>query len=191
MPFANHATRSPSRVKSNNCAQRLILRPKYPSILRLQYRNFVKLIETFLSRRKFYLHELDLGGMESLTEHAMELLNAIHAADQVQSLGLATVKSQPNYYLINPISPIAFERFHNLQKLSIDYDHLTDQWLALFEGLRFFHELIVHVHGSEDFSLPQTSNEAWQRLTTKNPSLRLHLVLVSFTTEGKAFGATS
>lgn len=116
--------------------------------------------------------------MESLTEHAMELLNAIHAADQVQSLGLATVKSQPNYYLINPISPIAFERFHNLQKLSIDYDHLTDQWLKLFEGLRLFHELIVHVHGSEDFSLPQTSNAAWQQLTAKNPSLRLHLVLV-------------
>lgn len=117
--------------------------------------------------------------MESLTEHAVELLGAIHSADHVQSLALATVKSQPNYYLIQSINPLSFERFHNLLKLSIDYDHLTDQWLEMFEGLRFLRELIVNVHGSEDFSQPAMSNEAWSKLTAKNASLRLHLVLVS------------
>lgn len=167
------------RIKANNCAQRLILRPKYPSVLLLQYRNFLQLIEMFLNNRKCALRELDLGGMESLTEHSAKLLKAINGAEHVQSLGLATVKSQPNYYLVRPISPVAFEQFHNLQKLSMDYDHMTDEWLEMFGSLRFFRELILHVHGSEDFSQPIMSAGGWARLTAKNPFLRLGLVLVS------------
>lgn len=161
----------------NTCAQRLILRPKYPSILLLQYRNFLAMIQFFLSQRKFPLLTLDLGGMESMADHAMELLKTINHANQVQSLGLATVKSQPNYYLSNTIAPNIFEGFQNLRQLSIDYDHISDGMLDVFEKLRGLRKIILHVH-SVDMSKPQMSDEAWRRLTSKNSSLRLHLVLV-------------
>lgn len=139
-------------------------------------------MQTFLSKRhQLALRELDLGGMECLSLNANELLEAITCADHVQSLGFGSVKTTSHltpFYLVKPISPAAFERFRNLQKLSVDYDYFSDDWLRSFENLRSLHVLIVHVHAVDD-THPGTSDEAWGRLAVKCPHLRLHLVLVS------------
>lgn len=115
--------------------------------------------------------------MESLSEHATDLLKAITITDQVQSLGLGTVRSDLQYYLVRPLSSMIFARFTNLQKLSVDYDHMNDHWLGTLEGLPSMRTLLLHVHGLRNDQL-EMSNESWQKLTTKNPALRLHLVLV-------------
>lgn len=142
----------------------------------MQYRNLLELIEAFLRKRQFPLRELDLGGMECLSLHANELLEAIQCPEHVHSLSLATVKNQPTYYLVKPISP-AFNRFTNMQKLSLDYDYFSDEWLYVFGNLCGLRDIVLHVHGLEN-SHSGTSDVAWSQLTNKNPSLRLHLVLV-------------
>lgn len=138
----------------------------------------LELTDAFLTKRQFPLRELDLGGMECLSLHANELLEAITCSEHVNSLSLATVKNQPTYYLVKPISP-TFTRFTNLQKLSLDYDYFSDEWLYVFGSLSGLRDIVLHVHGLEN-SHAGTSNAAWGQLTKKNPSLRLHLVLVGF-----------
>lgn len=167
------------RIKSNNCAQRLKLRPKFSTILITPCRPLLDLLQAFLAKRQFPLQELDLGGMECFTWQATEMLEAINCAETVQSLGLASVKSQPTYYLVKPVSTHSVARFANLWRLSVDYDYFSDEWLSLFENLSNLREIVIHLHGVEEESHPGTSDAAWAQLTTKNPSLRLHLVLVS------------
>lgn len=169
----------PSRIKSNNCAQRLILRPKYTPHPHPHYRRF---LEQFLSKRNFMLRELDMGGMGCLTEHPADLLQMISCPQYVEGLALASVQCQPSTSQVLPIPTGILLRFENLQKLSIDYEHLSDECVEVLAELQSFRQLIVHV-GCLEEGRP-VSTETWLRLTKKNPLVRLQLILVSTISDG-------
>ncbi|XP_052122151.1 F-box only protein 33 [Frankliniella occidentalis] len=124
------------------------------------------------------MEELTLGCMEDITSYSKDLLNLLveNQSSTLRILGLATLKDDPDDYLLPEIDGSLFQNFRHLQILSIDYDNLDDQLLlALNSGQ--MKRLIVHVHGIAD-THQHTSDAAWKTFRIVNPSCELRLTLV-------------
>lgn len=110
---------------------------------------------------------------------ALDMLDIINKPKKVESLSLASVKSDPSYYFMKPLTSAALAPFCGLHKLSIDFEHVTDDLLGRLETIPTLRALVVHVHGCLHFDdRTVVSDDAWTALAAKNKSLELHLTLI-------------
>ncbi|GFR33117.1 f-box only protein 33 [Trichonephila clavata] len=134
-------------------------------------------------KRAHCLEHLSLGCIEELLDLSEHFLTPLskYQAKCLRSLHLSSVKEVPGSYFVNDLNSSLFSTFLNLERLSIDYDHLSDQ---LFDGLaqsqhRPLCHLIIHVH-SFDYGYPKVSDAAWKRLALHSPSLEVTINLLHF-----------
>ncbi len=130
------------------------------------------------------LQHFTLGCIPELNDFVEPLLRllAIHQANSMQSLHLAGVKADPEFYQLAQISPHCFHSLRNLQVLSIDHDYVSDEMLKPFlsstpQKRAPLKSLIMHVHGKE---VPRNtvSNVTWQEMMKYNPQLEVTLTLI-------------
>ncbi|CAL1285883.1 unnamed protein product [Larinioides sclopetarius] len=134
-------------------------------------------------KRAHCLEHLSLGCIEELldlSEHFLAPLSK-HQAKCLRSLHLSSVKEVPGNYFINDLKTSLFRTFLQLERLSIDYDYLSDQLLDVFSQPqhRPLTHLIIHVH-SFDYRFPRVSDAAWKRLTLHSPNLEVTINLLHF-----------
>ncbi|XP_034245600.1 F-box only protein 33 [Thrips palmi] len=131
-----------------------------------------------IATSSLYMEELTLGCMEDATSYSKELLHTLvnYQSASLRVLGLATLKDDPDDYLLPELDSSLFQNFRHLQILSIDYDNVDDRLLlALNTG--HMKRLMVHVHGIAD-SHPSTSDAAWNTFRLSNPNCELRLSLI-------------
>lgn len=140
-------------------------------------RNGIQMLHK-IAATSLHLEELTLGCMENVTSYSKELLNLLvmNQSSSLCVLGLATLKDDPDDYLLPELDGSLFGNFRHLQILSMDYDNLDDRLLlALCSGQ--MKRLNVHVHGIAE-SHPSTSDAAWQSFRLVNPMCELRLSLI-------------
>ncbi|KAG8225546.1 hypothetical protein J437_LFUL002062 [Ladona fulva] len=127
------------------------------------------------------LEVLSLGCSEELATYSYILVDLLgrFQSRSLRQLHLASVKDDPNNYLILDLDHTLFQPFHVLQVLSIDYDHVNDNLLDIFTkpsngGLKRF---VIHVHGITK-NHPNTSNQAWSLFSQHNPHCELRITLI-------------
>lgn len=127
------------------------------------------------------LKGIAFGCIEEIVDNAEEFLSKLceYHSNTIHYLYLASVKENPENYKILDISPRAFSRFCNLQRLSVDYDYLSSE---LLENLaRANHvpliRIDIHLHGVWHCrtSIPDS---IWQRLCEHSPKLEICLTLL-------------
>lgn len=116
----------------------------------------LKIVKTSVS-----LQALSLGCAEDLAASSGILLEPLchHHAKHLTHLSLASVKYDPDDYILLELDTTVFRGFPRLSILTLDYDYVSDTLLkSLDNGL--MERLVIHVHGLED-NHPGTSNNAW------------------------------
>ncbi|CAL4099988.1 unnamed protein product, partial [Meganyctiphanes norvegica] len=124
---------------------------------------------------------LTLGYVQDLTDRADVLLPLLarHQPNSLTTLGLASIKYDPNSYALLDITPDHFTAFRSLQVLSLDYDYMSDRLLSILSTpyntpLR---RLILNVHGI-DQTHRGTTDYCWHRLKHQHPQCNLYLNLI-------------
>ncbi|RXG71744.1 F-box only protein 33 [Armadillidium vulgare] len=127
------------------------------------------------------LKTLTLGCLQDITELADELLPLLgsYHSTTLSTLGLASVKSDPNSYALLHITPEHFASFSAIQVLTVDYDYVNDEFLQVLTKpfkapLR---RLVLHIHGI-DPSHRGTSELAWHNFRNYNQQCSLVLNLL-------------
>lgn len=110
---------------------------------------------------------ISLGCIEEFTENLNLILEPLklHHANRLSHLSLASVKDDPDGYEFCELDCSIFSRFPKLSILTIDYDHVSDDFLqALDSGI--MKRLVIHIHGwNRDYT--GASNDAWTAFTMK------------------------
>ncbi|XP_071448888.1 F-box only protein 33-like [Hetaerina americana] len=177
------------KLSENSFVRRLILKPSHcrfecPGIEREKLhfieRNIISPLKTIIKHSR-ELEALSLGCSEELATYSCILLNLLgrFQSRSLRQLHLASVKDDPNNYIILDLDYTLFQPFHMLQVLSLDYDYVSDSLLEIFTkpsngGLKC---LIIHVHGITKHH-PNTSNQAWSLFCQYNPLCELRLTLI-------------
>ncbi|XP_075215156.1 F-box only protein 33-like isoform X2 [Lycorma delicatula] len=132
-----------------------------------------------LAQKSYHLNGLSLGCLEELTANSKNILEEIsqYQANSLQTLGLASVKYDPDNYVLFEIDTCLFTSLTNLQILSIDYDYVNDEILSTLSRLGCLQRLVIHVHGIFE-GHPGTSNDVWELFTRHNPKCELRLNLI-------------
>ncbi|XP_048508438.1 F-box only protein 33 isoform X1 [Athalia rosae] len=133
----------------------------------------LKIVKNALS-----LQALSLGCAEELAASAGLILSPLkqHQANHLTHLSLASVKYDPDDYILTELDTSVFRSFRRLSILTIDYDYVDDNLLkALDNGL--MERLVIHVHGLEE-NHPGTTNDCWLSFVDKNPRCELRLNLL-------------
>ncbi|XP_067002724.2 F-box only protein 33 [Anabrus simplex] len=124
------------------------------------------------------LEALSLGCSEDFACYAGRVLDLLarYQAGSLRYLKLASLKDDPDDYLLLDLDPAVFRSFHMLQVLSLDYDYVSDSLLGVLcnLGLKRF---IIHVHGIVE-SHPGTTNAAWTAFSQRSPQCEIHLTLI-------------
>lgn len=141
-----------------------------------------RLLEPVLNiiKKSHRLEGLSLGCMEDLVYYGgtilEEILQSQHAL-YLRTLGLASIKYDPDDYDLYEFDTSVFSSLRNLQVLSIDYDYMSDEILSIMGRNGDLQRLVVHVHGILD-GHPGTSEEGWTTFTRQNPTCELRLNLI-------------
>lgn len=155
----------PARRSDSKDEGRLICTPLMGPLL--------KIVKTATS-----LQALSLGCAEDLAASAGLILEPLrhHHAKHLTHLSLASVKDDPDDYILLELDTSVFRSFARLSILTLDYDYVSDTLLkALDNGS--MERLVIHVHGLED-NHPGTTNNAWISFVDKNPRCELRLNLL-------------
>ncbi|XP_046744823.1 F-box only protein 33 [Diprion similis] len=155
----------PARRANNRDEGRLICTPMLEPLLEIV-------------KRTISLQALSLGCAEDLAANSGVILDALqyHHAKNLTHLSLASVKEDPDGYILLELDTFVFRSFIRLSILTIDYDNVSDMLLqALDNGL--MERLVIHVHGLDD-DHPGTTNNAWMLFVHKNPRCELRLNLL-------------
>lgn len=113
------------------------------------------------------LQALSLGCAEDLAASSGLILESLrhHHTKNLLHLSLASVKDDPDDYVLLELDTSVFRSFTRLSFLTLDYDYVSDALLkALDSG--FMERLVIHVHGLED-NHPGTTNNAWLSFVDK------------------------
>lgn len=122
-----------------------------------------------------------MGCAEELLDQSdriIELLARNHA-NTLESLHIATVKEDSENYEIVDMDMNDFDLFKNLQSLSIDYDHLSNELLKNFIDCQKAKllNLCIHVHGVHPH-WEKITNGSWRMLRNHCPELEVTLNLI-------------
>ncbi|KAK8389759.1 hypothetical protein O3P69_009036 [Scylla paramamosain] len=127
------------------------------------------------------LRTLVLGCIQDLTDQADIFLPLLahHQFNSISTLGLASVKYDPNSYALLDIPPDNFASFTALQVLTLDYDYMSDRLLGVLATpytcpLR---RLVLHVHGI-DQTHQGTSEYMWYCFKQQHPQCSLVVTLM-------------
>ncbi|XP_068249543.1 F-box only protein 33 [Palaemon carinicauda] len=127
------------------------------------------------------LKGLTLGCIQDLTDQSDIFLPLLaqHQSTTISTLGLASVKYDPNSYALLDITPDNFTSFTNLQVLTLDYDYMSDRLLSVLSTpynapLR---RLVIHVHGI-DQTHRGTTEYMWYRFKQQHPQCSLVINLI-------------
>lgn len=125
------------------------------------------------------LEALSLGCLEELTTHSKDMLELVaqHQSHSIEMLGLASLKDDPDDYVLMDIDTTLFRSLHSLQILSLDYDYVNDDLLSMLSQGGSLQRLIFHVHGILD-GHPGTTEAAWSNFTRNNPKCGLRISLI-------------
>lgn len=174
------------KLCENDHLQRLILIPSHcrfecPGRIDEQKQFFKKHIlkpMRMLVEQSRHLEALSLGCSEQLTVYVAAFLELLtrHQARSLRRLGLASIKDDPDDYLLLDLDPNQFRSFQLLQVLSVDYDYVSDNMLAALCDVGLI-RFIIHVHGIEE-NHPGTTNSAWANFTQQNSNCELRLTLI-------------
>ena len=114
------------------------------------------------------LQHLTLGGIEELLNRTPRMLAALSQKEShsstLQSLHLASIKEDPDFYAVPDLEPRLLAPFSNLKALSIDFDHVNDELLLVLSQKKLLQELIINVHGIDDFH-PGISKSSWNSIS--------------------------
>ncbi|PSN53043.1 hypothetical protein C0J52_03960 [Blattella germanica] len=180
------AARVLQKLCENDHLQRLILIPSHcrfecPGRIDEQKQFFKTHIlkpMRLLMEQSHRLEALSLGCSEELTVYVSAFLDLLteHQSCSLRRLGLASVKDDPDDYLLLDLEPNRFRSLQMLQVLSVDYDYVNDNMLAALCDVRLV-RFIIHVHGIVE-NHPGTTNSAWTNFSQHNPSCELRLTLI-------------
>ncbi|XP_049816673.1 F-box only protein 33 isoform X2 [Schistocerca nitens] len=181
------AARIIQTLRKNESLRRLSLQPSHCRIevpgrfagdrITFIERHFMKPLQQLMQNCRS-IEFLDLGCLEEICQHASKLTYILgqNHARSLHHLRLASIKDDPECYLLDELPPALFRPFQMLQVLSVDYDYLSDEMLPVISnlGLRQF---IIHVHGVEE-DHPGIPDSAWAEFANHNPSCEVHLILI-------------
>ncbi|KAI1301660.1 F-box only protein 33 [Halotydeus destructor] len=116
------------------------------------------------------IERVALGGIEELMNRVPELLTVLNQVDAhrhtLQSLHLATIKEDPDYYQLFDVEPNMFLPLASLKVLSIDFDYVSDELLKVLAKHESLEKIVIHVHGIDD-EHPGVSKSSWSLLANK------------------------
>ncbi|XP_060536509.1 F-box/LRR-repeat protein 3 isoform X2 [Cylas formicarius] len=122
------------------------------------------------------LNKFSIGCVEEFA-HNMEILLKNLTPSKVTLLGLASVKDDPVKYEPSYFNLELLAQFRNLQILSVDYDHLSDEFLYKLEKATLLSRLVVHLHAVQK-NHPGSTNEAWIDFKRAHPQCMLRLSVI-------------
>lgn len=152
----------------------------YKHKLHCIYFRFVQKIESIIQTSRRLKH-LSLGCSEELLAHCenwIEILSNLHS-NSLESLHLASVKEDSENYGIVDLDVSKFQAFTCLKHLSIDYDHLNNEFLHIFsESCRTpLKSLIIHIHGvGPDHE--KVTNASWRHFSSHNAKVEVTINLI-------------
>nr|XP_023024571.1 uncharacterized protein LOC111512658 [Leptinotarsa decemlineata] len=159
----------------NNNLKSLILEPSYCYFVgwdRDDWKEVMNLLNPCLPK----LSKFSIGCVEDLSFFLEGILTNLNPS-LITDLGLATVKDDPTNYVRNNFDPRLLSPFPKLEVLSIDYDQLSDELLAILDSATELRKLIVHLHAiSEEH--PGTTDEAWIKFRKKHPACQLSITII-------------
>ncbi|XP_044263368.1 F-box only protein 33 isoform X2 [Tribolium madens] len=125
------------------------------------------------------LTKFSIGCIEDFALYLDEYLTilASQQPEKVTLLGLASVKDNPNEYEDSYFECDLIKPFTNLKVLSIDFDQLSDTFLACLDTSTHLERLVVHLHGVRE-GHPGTTKAAWSDFKAKHPNCELRFNVI-------------
>lgn len=140
-------------------------------------KNVLKPLQALVQQSR-RLEALSFGCSEDLACYSGPVLSLLsrHQAGSLRCLQMASVKDDPDDYLLSDLDPTLFRSFKILQVLSLDYDYVSDSLLNVLGDIGLV-SFIIHVHGIED-THPGTTDAVWNSFAQRSPRCELQITLI-------------
>uniref|UniRef100_A0A1B6C1Q6 F-box domain-containing protein n=1 Tax=Clastoptera arizonana TaxID=38151 RepID=A0A1B6C1Q6_9HEMI len=132
-----------------------------------------------LVQQCYQLEHISFGCLEDFAAYTKPLLESLikYQHSSIQTIGLATVKYDPDEYVLVDFDLGLLQNFEMLKIFSLDFDYVNDNLLSTLTQVKTLERLVIHVHGISD-GHPGTTEDAWVKLTKNNPRCELRLSLI-------------
>lgn len=141
---------------------------------------FLDSIETIVKNSRRLKH-FSMGFAEELLEHSTIIISLLgrNCSRTLESLHLASIKEDSENYGIIDISASQFQAFEALRHLSIDYDHISNEFLSAFSSgcKNKLETLVINVHGI-DSEHKKVTNHSWRQIRKNCPKLEVTVNLI-------------